>query len=44
MFYLLHDIKYLAKESAIKFMINETDFIERMLSSLQKLYFIDSIV
>lgn len=41
--YFLFDLKYLTKPDALLHVLNETDFIESILSYLPKLYFIDKV-
>lgn len=41
--YFLYDLKYLTKPDALKLVLNQTDFLENLLSHLPKLYFLDKI-
>lgn len=41
--HLSFDIKYVAKPEALKYMLEQTNFIESLLSYLPKLYYIDAI-
>jgi hypothetical protein len=40
-FHILHDIKYMARPESLKYCISETDWIERLIISLEKFYLID---
>lgn len=42
-YHLIFDIKYLTKPEALKYILNETDFVESLISHLPKLYFLDAI-
>jgi hypothetical protein len=41
LFVILHDIKYMARPECLKYCIEETDFIEKLINIVGKLYFID---
>ena len=39
---IIHDFKYMARPESLKYCIENTDFIEKLLKSLKYFYFIDS--
>ena len=41
LFHILHDFKYMARPESLKYCISETDWIERLIISLEKFYLID---
>jgi hypothetical protein len=41
--YLTYDLKYMAKPLTAPNMIHNTDFLDQLLETLTKLYFVDSI-
>lgn len=41
--FFCHDIKYMCKPDALRYLLEKTHFLERLLSNLPKLYFLDAI-
>ncbi len=41
---VIFELKYMAKETTLKYLFKETDFLERLIAPLEQLYYLDSVV